>query len=638
MVTRRGVNLGLLASAALLLGAPAALAGDLTYTEAPMLAERVKKGELPPVAERLPQTPLVSDMLDRGRSVGRYGGDMRSFAAKAKDLRYLTANSYTRLVGYDEKLNLKPDVLEKVETDGEKSFTLTLRQGHRWSDGKPFTAEDFRYWWEDVATDKDLSPFGPPEIMMVDGKLPKFEVLNDHQVRYTWDRPNPRFLPALAQPRPVYIYSPSHYLKKFNAKYRDPKELEELAKKAKVKSWAALHNRLDDPYEFSNIAMPTLGPWRLVTEPPANRFVFERNPYFHRVDPKGQQLPYVDRIVIDIASPGLFAAKANAGEADILSRGLSMADVPVLKEGEHSQDYRTLLWPTARGSAYALYPNLTVTDPVWRKLNRDVRFRRALSLAIDRHILNNALLFGLGAEGNNTVMPESPLFTEKNRLAWTQYDPETANGLLDEVGLTERDALGFRKLPDGRTLEIVAEVDGESGDLVDALQLIAEMYRDVGVKLFVKPQDRTILRQRAYSGQTVMVASSGLDNAIPTPLMPPAELAPVRQDNYAWPKWGQYVETRGKTGEAPDDPGAKRLAELFETWSTTSDADVKHKVWEEMLALHAENQWVIGTVTGDIQPIVVSKALKNVPEKAVFSWEPTSLLGIYRIDEFYYDR
>jgi peptide/nickel transport system substrate-binding protein len=637
MVTRRTVNWGLLASVVAVAARPA-LAQPFAFQDSPFLQDRVKKGELPPVADRLPKVAKISDMLERGRSIGKFGGDLRTFAAKAKDLRYLTANSYARLVGYDEKLNLKPDILEKVETPDERSFTLTLREGHRWSDGQPFTSEDFRYWWEDIANSKDLSPFGPPEIMLVDGKPPKFEVLDARTVRYTWDKPNPRFLPALAQPRPVYIFSPSHYLKQYNPKYRNPKELEELAKKAKVKSWAALHNRLDDPYEFSNIAMPTLGPWKLVTEPPANRFIFERNPYFHRVDPEGHQLPYIDRIVIDIASPGLFAAKANAGEADILSRGLSMADVPVLKEGEHSQGYRTLLWPTARGSAYALYPNLTVSDPEWRKLNRDVRFRRAMSLAIDRRILNNALLFGLGIESNNSVMPESALYNEKNRLAWARYDPETANGLLDEIGLTERDALGFRKLPDGRTLEIIAEVDGESGDLVDALQLVSEMFRDVGIKLFVKPQDRTILRQRAYSGQTILVASTGLDNAIPTPLMPPAELAPIRQDHYSWPKWGQYVETRGKAGEALDDPAAKRLAELFETWSTTSDAALKRKVWEEMLALHSENQWVIGTVTGDLQPIVVSKALKNVPEKATFSWEPTSLMGIYHIDEFYYDR
>src|SRR5262249_23694973 len=152
-----------------------------------------------------------------------------------------------------------------------------------------------------------------------------------------------------------------------------------------------------------------LDPWRVITKAPAQQFIFERNPYFHRVDPQGQQLPYIDRLVANVAATGLFAAKANAGEVDLLYRGLSTGDIPMLKGGEAWHKYRTLAWPIARGSAVALYPNLTTNDKVWRKLNRDVRFRRALSLGIDRHVLNNTLYFRRGIEGNNTMMPESVL-------------------------------------------------------------------------------------------------------------------------------------------------------------------------------------------------------------------------------------
>ena len=163
--------------------------------------------------------------------------------------------------------------------------------------------------------------------MIVEGKLPKVEFLDELKVRYSWERPNPRFLPALAQPRALTLFSPGSYLKQFHRKYRDKGELDQLAAKAKLKSWAALHNRMDDAYENANPAMPTLNAWRVVTESPATRFIFERNAYFHRVDPEGRQLPYVDRIVVDIASPSLFAAKANAGEVDLLARGISMNDI-----------------------------------------------------------------------------------------------------------------------------------------------------------------------------------------------------------------------------------------------------------------------------------------------------------------------
>jgi peptide/nickel transport system substrate-binding protein len=136
----------------------------------------------------------------------------------------------------------------------------------------------------------------------------------------------------------------------------------------------------------------------------------------------------------------------------------------------------------------------------------------------------------------------------------------------------------------------------------------------------------------------MMVAAQGLDNAIPTFEMPPTELAPLRQDNYAWSKWGQYVETRGKTGEVPDMPEAQRLVDLAEAWMSTGDDEAQAHIWREMLMNHAENQWSIGTVAGALQPIVARSSLVNVPNRALYSWEPTSLLGIYRIDEFYWDR
>jgi peptide/nickel transport system substrate-binding protein len=619
-----------LAAALALLALPAL---GQTYVEPPLFAEKVAKKELPPLAERIPQTPLVVSPAG-----GQYGGDIVSLVSRPRDIRYISTYAYTRLVGYDRNLQLQPDLLEKLDNEDDRVFTFTLRAGHRWSDGSPFTAEDFRYYWEDVAQNPDLSPAGPPEFMMVDGKPPRVEILDERTVRYTWDKPNPRFLPQLAGPLDPGIYRASAYLKRFHAKYADKAALDEQAKRNKLKNWAALHNRLDDMKEQTNPDLPTLLPWRITNTAPATRFIFERNPYYHRVDNKGQQLPYVDRMIMDVSASGLFAAKANAGEVDLLFRGLMMSDVPILKEGEKAKGYRTLLWPYARGTELALYPNLNAADPVWRKLNRDLRFRKALSLGIDRKTLNNALLFGLGVEGNNTVVSESPLFSPELRTLNATYDPDEASRLLDEIGLTQRNGAGIRLLPDGRELEIIVETDGESSLVVDGLTLIGEFWREIGVRLFVKPQDRTVLRNRSFAGLTVMVAAQGFDNAIPTAIMPPTEFAPMRQDNYAWPKWGQYVETKGKNGEAVDIPEAKRLLDLYDTWMSTGDRTVQTNVWREMLRNHAENQWVIGTVAGALQPIVMRNGLLGLPEKALYSFEPTSMIGIYRADEIYWNK
>ena len=292
------------------------------YYEAPMLADLVSAKKLPAVTERLPKVPLVVDLKERGREIGRYGGNLRSLVSKARDLRLMTVNTYTRLVGYDEKLSMLPDLLEDVDSDDGRVFTLTLREGHRWSDGAPFTSEDFRFYFEDIASNRELSPAGPEDVFFVDGKLPRFEVRDERRVRYSWDKPNPLFLPTLARPRPIFIYAPFHYLKAFHARYADKDELAARAAKAKLRSWAALFNRLNDAYENGNPDMPSLNAWKVMTKAPANRFIFERNPYFHRVDEAGNQLPYIDRWFIDLATASLFAPKANAGEVDLLARGL----------------------------------------------------------------------------------------------------------------------------------------------------------------------------------------------------------------------------------------------------------------------------------------------------------------------------
>jgi peptide/nickel transport system substrate-binding protein len=224
--TRWGRVPALTLLAALLLSAPALAEAPV---ETPYFADKVAKKELPPVGERVPKAPLVVDLAARGRSIGKSGGEVVSLVGRARDIRYLSASSYARLVGYDEKLALGPDLLEKVDVaDEERAFTLHLRPGHRWSDGHPFTTEDFRYFWEDVAGSKDLSPAGPPEFMLVDGKPPKFEVIGAATVRYAWDKPNPRFLPQLAAARDPFIYRPGALSQAaIHAKFADKAQLDE---------------------------------------------------------------------------------------------------------------------------------------------------------------------------------------------------------------------------------------------------------------------------------------------------------------------------------------------------------------------------------------------------------------------------
>ena len=614
----------------------ASAAQALELQETPMLRDAVAKGALPPVEKRAPEEPQVVAM-DGYKTPGRQGGELRMLINRAKDVRLMVVYGYARLVSYNESYDLVPDLLKQVDVEEGRRFTLRLRKGHKWSDGHPFTSADFAYWWNDVANNKELSPSGPPIDLFVDGEPPVFEALDETTVRYTWSKPNPFFLPALAAASPLLIYRPAHYLSQFHAKYAPKEQLDAALKKARTRNWASLHNRIDNMYDFDNPELPTLEPWMNTTKPPATRFVSERNPYYHRVDEAGRQLPYIDRVILNVSDGKLIPAKAGTGEVDLQGRSLAFSNYTFLRDNEDEANIRTYLWRIAKGSQVTLFPNLNVQDEVWRKLFRDVRFRRALSLAIDREMINESLYFGLALESNNTVLPESPLYREVFQKKWAYFDPDEADDLLDEIGLTERDGEGTRLLPDGRPAEIIVETAGEDVEQTDVLELIRETWAEVGIKLFIKPSQRDVFRNRVFAGEAQMAVWTGLENGLPTADMSPIELAPTSQQQLQWPMWGQWRETRGQAGEVPDMPAATELLELSDAWLTAQSDEERAEIWRKMLQIHADRVFTIGVVSGVQQPIVIKRDLRNVPEKGVWNWEPGAQFGIYKPDTFWFE-
>lgn len=391
-----------------LLWSPAFAADPLpALQETPVLADKVKSGALPPIAKRIPEQPWIIKRFAGGEGPGKQGGQLNMLVAGVRDSRLMTVYSYTRLIVYDDKFKLHPDILESYEIKEGREFTLKLRAGHKWSDGQPFTTEDFRFFWEDVANNPDLSPSGPSVELLVDGKPPKVEIIDKLTIKYSWDKPNPYFIESQARAAPLFLYRPAHYLKTLHGKYTPE---EEILKIHKGTRWVNIYRRVDVMYGNSNIDMPTLNPWVLATPFPAQRYVFNRNPYYHRIDEKGQQLPYIDDVIMTVAATNLIPAKAGLGEADLQPRYLNMRDYTFLQKSAKTSGVNVRLWESGSGSQIALYPNLTATDEEWRKLMRDVRFRRALSVAIDRDELNQVVYLGLAKPSNNTVMERSELF------------------------------------------------------------------------------------------------------------------------------------------------------------------------------------------------------------------------------------
>ena len=609
--------------------------GQPVLIETPLLEAAVKAGTLPPVAARVPAQANIAVLEKHGKSLGKHGGQLNLLMGKQKDTKIMMVYGYARLISYDENLNFVSDLLADFDVQDQRIFTFRLRKGHKWSDGHPFTTEDFRYYWEDIATNTEISSKGLPQALLVQGEGPTFEVLDETTVRYTWSKPNPNFVPWIARPRPLLLYRPAHYLKQFHAKYADEVKLNAAARKENKRNWASLHRDRDRWYRMDNPARPTLQPWYNSTKPPSERFIFKRNPYYHQVDQNGRQLPYIDNVVLNHGATNMVPARTGSGEADLQARYLRFDHFTFLKESEKRYNFSVRLWKKARGSQIALFPNLNAKDEVWRDLFQDVRFRRALSIAIHRAEINQVIYYGLAQESQDTVLRKSPLYKDAYRTAWTAFDPAQANKLLDEVGLIERNEDGLRLLPDGRPAVITVETAGESTEQTDVLELVRDGWRKVGVKLLSKPSQREVFRQRIYSGNTIMSIWSGVSNGIPTALMSPSEFSPSNRLQLQWPRWGHFVQSGGKTGEMPELKSARRLVALNEEWTNATSASEKSRIWHEVLQIHADNVFVIGLVNGAMQPVVISNKLRNVPAEGVYNWHPGAYFGIYKPATFW---
>jgi len=627
MINRR-TTLGLLASTLL---PRAGFAADAPIFEADLAA-----GALPAMADRVPRNPRIIDLPGMGRETGRHGGTARMLVSGQRDVRLIPINSYSRLVGYDDKLSIQSDVLASFEAEEDRVYTLHLREGHRWSDGSPFTVEDFRYCWDDVINNEELYRGGPPVDLKSNGQVATFSVVDDLTVRYSFSSPMPDFLPKLAAPLPLLLCLPQAYMRQFHAKYQTEEKLAEHIETYRVDDWQGLHQKMSRQNRPENPDLPTLEAWRPRTAPPSEQFIFERNPFFHRVDQAGNQLPYIDRVVLDVASAEIISAKTATGESDLQVTGVSFPDYTLLKQAEKAHSLRVSLWRRTQGSSVALLPNLNCKDPVWRQLFQDVRMRRALSVAINRAELNKVIYFGLARESADTVLPESPLFRAEYAAAWAQYDPSLANAMLDELGLKERGGGGIRLLADGRKAGIVVETAGESTLETDVLELITDHMRDVGIAIYIRTSQRDVFRSRALGGEVMMSVWTGLDNGVPTADMAPDGLAPTSSDQLQWPVWGSWYMSAETAGDPPDMPAVVELVKLLEAWRQSTATAVRADIWGKMLALRADQVFSIGTVNAALQPMVRSSLMRNMPDDALYGFIPTSYLGAYLPDTFFF--
>jgi len=419
------------------------------FHEAPMLAELVKAGKLPPVKDRLPAEPLVIKPLNE---IGKYGGTWRRGFTGTGDVENGNRiNASDKLIFWDESGNkIVPSVAKSVDMSPDgKTFTIHLRKGMKWSDGAPFTADDFTFWFEDLYSNKDIVPT-PIADMSVNGKPGRLVKVDETTVQFQFDDPYFLFYDMLAgdtligggqsvrqsQTFTFGAYSPGHYLKQFLPKYSSEEEVNKRAKAEGFDNWVKMiHFKKDWSL---NKELPTLGPWHMVNPINTPNWVLERNPYYYGVDTVGNQLPYIDRVTLTLAeNTEVINLRAIAGEYDLQERHIDIGKLPVILENQKKGNYTVHLDLAINGADTILQINQSYkADPEVAKWLTNADFRRALSLGIDRDQLNETFWLGLGTPGSVACTEESPYNPGKEfRKLWSTYDPKQANAMLDRIGL-----------------------------------------------------------------------------------------------------------------------------------------------------------------------------------------------------------
>lgn len=598
-----------------------------SFQEAPMLAERVAAGELPPVEERLPKEPAVVQPLE---SIGKYGGELagpsnvptccgwdviemrlQKLFTIATDLKHVIPNIAK---GYDV-------------SDDYRTFTIYLREGHKWSDGEPFTAEDFRFYFEDVISNPDLTP-APGRPWALNGELAKFEVINDTTVRYTFAEPNYTFILAMAEEVGNRGYRPAHYFEQFHIKYNP--DADKLAKEQGYDNWAQLFNAKMEPYNWTwNLGSetdpyaPTLNTFVFVKEDSLGNKIYERNPYFFKVDVAGNQLPYTDslrRILVEDLE--VEDMKALAGEYSHYGWG-KLLNYPTYRDNEEKGGYHTVLVTYGRGNEYSFAFNYTHPDPVMAKIFQDIRFRKAMSLAINRDEINELVYFGLATPRQASPPPNSSWYENWMGDYYANYDPDQANKLLDEMGLDKRDADGFRLRPDGKTLFINLRVYVPEDAWSKIAELVASYWNDVGVKTSFKIIGQGLYREIRENGEHD-VGAWALDNSdIRQYAGGLANMRPHWEAKWAGLEWESWLTSDGEEGTEPPQ-------EIKDLWNAGEEllatpylSDEYVKKGKEFCELSVKGLWEIGTVGLPPQPLLIKNNLRNTPPvgtEAVWSW------------------
>jgi peptide/nickel transport system substrate-binding protein len=581
--------------------------------EAPALKALVGEGKLPALANRLPKNPFVITPID---TVGRYGGTMNLVIVGSGDRIFLE-----RMIGYEYLVRWDPEwtkpipnLAERVDSnDKATEFTFKLREGLRWSDGEPLTADDMMFYANHVVGNRELQPRAPTILR----GAPKFEKIDTYTFKITFKQPNGLFLQRLCMLDGRWCQPiPAHYAKRFHKDFNP--DIQKEVEAAKAKSWNELFEAKvgatsQSPSEWRNPERPTLNAWKIVNpyDGTSTRVTFERNPFYWKVDTAGNQLPYMDGVQFAVVQDREVAVlRAISGEVDFQSRRVSdMRARPVLIENQKRGRYGFHEKVQAHMNVAVFYFNLTTKDQAKRAIFRNKDFRIAISHGLDREEMIDAVYVSQGEPWQTSPNRDSALFNEKLAKQYTKFDPKLANTMLDKVGLDKKDGDGFRLGPDGNRFSIMCEiVPGRGFD--DLAQLMNRQLKKIGIDFQVRPIERSLWETKQTGGEIEagFAAGEGGRDAI----IDPRWHFPFTSESMFAPAWSSWFVNPAQGEEPP--PAAKKQMDLYREIIGTPNVDKQNELMKQILAIAQEEFWCMGITLPSNEKGITSNRMGNTPK------------------------
>jgi len=598
--------------------------------EAPILAELVREGKLPPVAERVGPEPVVMAGVD---GIGRYGGTWQRLASSYNDINTIQWRlSYSNLVRWSPLGEpLVPHLAKAWQASPDnRVFTFWLRRGMRWSDGHPFTADDLVYWYEDEVK---YFKVPPPRMLRSGAGMGRVEKVDDYCVRFCFPQPNPLFPERVASQGNNFedfsdYLTPAHYLRQYHPALGDQQLIERTMHALNLSTPVAVYRRMK---HYLNPEHPRLWPWIYHSYSSTPPYVFVRNPYYFAVDAQGNQLPYLDRLVMDIRPINLLGLAASGGEASMQDRHIRYEDHVLLMGEAKRNGYEVYDWFPATRSLFTIYPVINrAVDPArpetkWKhQLLNDRRFRQALSLAINRRDIIDAEFNGFGVPAQIDPGPDSGYYSEKLLQSYTDYDPVRASRLLDRLGLTPRDSEGYRTFPDGTKMVWFLNLTDYTGN--GPAQFVVDDWARVGIRCLPRIRARVLFQAEKAALEHDFTVWTGESEFFP--FSEPRNFVATNIESFFAPAYGMWYQRGGLFNdplshgpgaeEPPVEHPLRREMKILQQIDTAPDVQRRRQLFSRIQEINAREVWHISICTPPPQLVVVKNGFRNVPGNAIF--------------------